>query len=319
MVQVDVFWAWGLGASLAMAAGPQLQKTASPLDSRYFSQTLLFLALVWAPTGMYLLLRHPSWETMQVAESFMALPPLLVLAFGITNVSQGALGFAVGAWLIRRRRARATHLNWMVGYLGMFVVLVHGWDGLGYDRFLYDRGAWPGAPAWTPGAGATPSTLLQALLGFLGSGVNRSLLACGLFLLPAYFFLMVRWAQAGQREAGSIAPSPARLIATLLGTVFGVCLGVAVLASVVVRGVARWWPLDLGIGPDAAGLLGLVSAFALGLAVLWWTLHSGWGPAARLLAPWPGSAPARRLTGGSGGDGGHDAWGGRRGGFELGK
>src|SRR3954469_17508410 len=128
MVQVDVFWAYGWGASLAAAAGPPLVKRERPLESRYFVATLLFLALVWAPTGLLLLLRHPSWETMQVADSFADLPPWLVLAFGITNITQGILGFWVASRLLAAGRTYAAHLNWLMGYFGMFFILLYGWD-----------------------------------------------------------------------------------------------------------------------------------------------------------------------------------------------
>ncbi|MDF2446378.1 MAG: hypothetical protein K0S46_1614 [Moraxellaceae bacterium] len=87
MVQVDVFWAYGFGASLAVAAGSRLLKEKKPLESRFFVVTLLFLALIWAPTGMLLLMRHPSWETMQVAADFRSMNEFLVLGFGITNVT----------------------------------------------------------------------------------------------------------------------------------------------------------------------------------------------------------------------------------------
>src|SRR4051812_32979644 len=126
MVQVDVFWGYGLGASLAVAAGRQLRKLEKPFESKYFVQTLLFLALVWAPTGLLLLLRHPSWETMQVAEGLGRIPPWLTLAFGITNVSQGILGFWAGTLLLKRGRIRLAHLNWWVGYFAMFFILVYG-------------------------------------------------------------------------------------------------------------------------------------------------------------------------------------------------
>src|SRR5436305_14014047 len=118
MVQVDVFWAYGWGASLAAAAGPPLVKRERPLESRYFVQTLLFLSLVWAPTGMLLLLRHPSWETMQAAARLSSLSEWLVLGFGITNITQGILGFWVGQRLLAAARDYAAQLDWIRGYFG---------------------------------------------------------------------------------------------------------------------------------------------------------------------------------------------------------
>ena len=114
MVQVDVFWAYGFGASLALAAGPQLTKLKSPCESKYFVWTILFLALIWAPTGMLLLLRHPSWETMQAAENFNGMNEFLVLGFGITNVTQGILGFWVGYKLLQKNKFYLANLNWMI-------------------------------------------------------------------------------------------------------------------------------------------------------------------------------------------------------------
>ena len=55
MVQVDVFWSYGLGSSFALAASKQLaaERAAKKglLDSPYFSKTLLFLSIVFAPSG----------------------------------------------------------------------------------------------------------------------------------------------------------------------------------------------------------------------------------------------------------------------------
>jgi hypothetical protein len=165
MVQVDVFWGYGWGAALAAAGGRKLVDEKKPLSSGFFVATLIFLSLFWAPTGMLLLLRHPSWETMQAAASFGSIPNLLVLGFGMTNVTQGILGFWVGLLLLRRGRDYLAQWSWILGYYGMFFILLYGWDGLGYDRFLYDRDMLPGSPAWAPGAatGATFSGAISAV------------------------------------------------------------------------------------------------------------------------------------------------------------
>ena len=64
MVQVDVFWSYGLGSSFALAAGKQLaaERAAKKglLDSPYFSKTLLFLSTLFAPSGAWLLWSFPS-------------------------------------------------------------------------------------------------------------------------------------------------------------------------------------------------------------------------------------------------------------------
>ena len=124
MVQVDVFWAYGLGGTLAAAAGKQLKAEAEPLVTKYFVKVLAFLALIWAPTGLLLLLRHPSWETMQVADVMQSMPASLILAFSITNVTQGVLGFLVTTLLIKKGKYYLAHLNWLFGYFWLERVII---------------------------------------------------------------------------------------------------------------------------------------------------------------------------------------------------
>ena len=122
MVEVDVFWSYGIGASFALGAFRQLRKTQaerdpgekrcgakevlrlrrviqeiekgdSPaFDNQYFMKTLLFLSLLFVPSGANLLWSNPNWETMQVG-SYETIPGWLVSAFTITNVTQGILGY----------------------------------------------------------------------------------------------------------------------------------------------------------------------------------------------------------------------------------
>ena len=259
MVQVDVFWAYGLGGSLAAAAGPQLAREPRPFASPYFVKAILFLALVWAPTGLLLLLRHPSWETMQAASSIASMPPSLVLAFGITNVTQGILGFAIGRWLMTRGEARLAHLNWLAGYVGMFFILLYGWDGLGYDRFLYDRDMFAGV-AWSPGVG------LAAGPAFLTSSVARTLYLDGVFLLPPLLYWFGTWtrdgAQGRQKGAGAAALA-------YLGAVFFLALPTAAFAAIATHFADRLLaPLGrtsvAHVVAYVIGLpLGLASAYAL--------------------------------------------------------
>ena len=263
MVEVDVFWAYGFGASLALGAGRQLKRAAKPFESRYFVWTVLFLALFWAPTGMLLLLRHPSWETMQAAGSFSAMSPFLVLAFGITNITQGVLGFWVGLKLIQRDHYYLANLNWLLGYFGMFFILVYGWDGLGYDRFFYDRDMLPGSPAWAPGAG-TGGTLAGTAIAawhLLTSGVALTLYTDGIYLLPPFAVLMYVWFRAGLRSEGQPLPGAAtalalRLLGSYLLGVFVIALGSAIFCAAVVNYVGAL----LGVGNHVARGLGQVPA-----------------------------------------------------------
>lgn len=299
MVQVDVFWAYGFGASLAVAAGNRLVREQKPLESRYFVWTLLFLALCWAPTGMLLLIRHPSWETMQVAADFPAINEFLVLGFGITNVTQGILGFWTGYLLLRSGRHHLANLNWLLGYFGMFFILVYGWDGLGYDRFFYDRDMVAGAPAWTPGAGTgeTLASFLAAVVSFLTSKVAFTLYLDGLYLLPPFMVLMFRWHRDSLEDTGNPVSfwrdGPVWLLSYLAG-VFVVALGAAIFSALVVNGVGAL----LGVGDHVARAQGLVPAatgahvlsyvlgLPLALGVLWLLALRRDGVVNRVLAPW---------------------------------
>ena len=308
MVQVDVFWAYGFGASLAVAAGSQLAKAAkatklipakSPFESRYFVWTVLFLALIWSPTGMLLLVRHPSWETMQVAENFYSLNEFLVLAFGITNVTQGILGFLISYKLMQSRQYYLANLNWMVGYFGMFFILVYGWDGLGIDRFFYDRDMVAGSPAWTAGVG-TGGTVMgtaTAAWNFLTSSVAITLYLDGVYLLPPFAALMYLWHSEALANEGrpitfwGYAPI---LLETYLVAVFVVSLGAAIFSAVVVKYVGAL----LGVGHHIDRALGHVPAettshimsyiigLPLALSMLWFTVLKPNGLVHRILSPW---------------------------------
>lgn len=299
MVEVDVFWAYGFGASLALAAGRQLKKSEKPFETRFFVQAILFLALCWAPTGMLLLIRHPSWETMQAADSLSSMNVFLILGFGITNVTQGMLGFWIGYRLMKAGKYYLANLNWMLGYFGMFFILVYGWDGLGYDRFFYDRDMLAGSPAWFPGAGTGGAwaTGIIAALKFLLSGVAMTLYTDGVYLLPPFVFLMHRWYSEGLRAEGhefTLMGTGISLLLRYLGAVFVVALGAAIFSAVVVNYVGAM----LGVGSHVARGLGQIPAntsmhvlsyvigLPLALSMLWLTLLKPSGMVHRYLGEW---------------------------------
>lgn len=301
MVEVDVFWAYGFGASLALGAGRQLAKKARPFESRYFVWTVLFLALCWAPTGMLLLIRHPSWETMQAADSLASMNEFLILGFGLTNITQGILGFWVGVLLLRQNRIYLANLNWMLGYFGMFFILVYGWDGLGFDRFFYDRDMVAGSPVWMPGvSGATTlAGFFPAVLKFLASGVAFTLYLDGVYLLPPFAVLMYLWYTEGLRSEGyAIQPDRfsfgLRMLRQYLLAVFVIALGAAIFSAVVVNYVGA----ALGVGNHVARGLGQIPAntamhvlsyvigLPLALFLLWFTVLKPGALVHRLLGVW---------------------------------
>lgn len=274
MVEVDVFWAYGIGAALATAAGAPVARASAPLSTTHFTRALLLLSLVWAPTGLLLLLRHPSWETMQVADSFADIPPWLVLAFGLTNITQGIAGFWVSARLLRQGRPWAAHVNWMLGYFGMFFILLYGWDGLGYDRFLYDRDMFGGA-AWTPGAGLQPG----AGPHFLVSTVARTLYLDGAYLLPFLLGAIGLWQRAEAGRTGGPARSALGWAGVHLAMIFGLAFVAAAVAALTVHHLA-----GLLAGVPGGWVLSYLVGLPLALAALWQLLLAPGRPLQRRCA-----------------------------------
>lgn len=235
MVQVDVFWSYGIGAGLGLASAAKGLVPVSPresLRSREAFHTLAFLALCFAPSGFVLLWSFPSWETMHVGTR--ELPGWLVALFGVTNITQGLLGFVVARWLASRGRAFSAWLHWLGGYFGMFFILIHGWDGTGYQRFFAPTAealsGWSWSTAWS----------------WLTSDVALTLLAMGAVLIPWLVGLSVSWLRASPR-----ARSPLALALAVLALLVGGVPAVALLASLLVR----------GLGPFAGALstLGLLA------------------------------------------------------------
>ena len=102
MVQVDIFWSYGLSAGLALAAGPALKNKISFWNNKFITLTLLWTAIIFAPSGIYLLWEFPGWETMFVARNHLSIPTWLVCLFSITNITQGILGFYVTWYFLRK-------------------------------------------------------------------------------------------------------------------------------------------------------------------------------------------------------------------------
>lgn len=262
MVQVDIFWAYAFGAGLALAACRQLVKRSTRndgddgglFDNPYLLKTVLYLSLLFAPSGVYLLWEFPSWETMHVADRSM--PALLVAAFAITNVTQGILGFWVVERLLAWGRGYLAYLQVIAGYFFMFFILVHGWDGSGYKRFL----------------SATKDDFLNwdngNITEWLSSDVALTLLVMGAVLLPVMFWMQYRWFATGLTAAdaevrqGSIGALGFVVVMLLSGVVLPLIMAIA--ASLLVH------------------LLGWVIGLAAFAAVAWLVVLRRGGLACRL-------------------------------------
>jgi hypothetical protein len=251
VVEVDVFWSYGLGATLAVASSRQLverrrEEAAGELEpgerrwsDPFLLKTLLFLSLIFVPSGAYLVWAFPSWETMHAGDRDM--PAWLVAGFALTNVTQGLLAYLVCEWLIARGRTYLAWLQILVGYFGMFFILVHGWDGKGYERFFSpthaDFLAWDGD--WT---------------AWLTSDVALTLAVMGIVLVPVLMYLVSGWQTAGYRLDPPAHPPPGRaaIVVYSLATVFGAALGLAVAAHLAIA----WLGAPLGI-PVAIALVAI--------------------------------------------------------------
>jgi len=237
MVQVDIFWSYGLGAGFAACAAGQIQKQAAEgkfklLENSTFARALIFLGALFAPSGLYLLWQFPGWETMYVASSRDDIPAWLVVLFAITNVTQGILGFWITSLQIRKNRLYAAHLQWVFAYLIMFFILVNGWDGTGYRRFFTRTVA-----EWQAGSDELWTTMAAK---WAVSPVALTLYAMGVIMLPLLFYWMLKGFQEGwelvKAKPGAAArPGNAKLLLTILRIIFLDTLGAAILGHLCIR------------------------------------------------------------------------------------
>jgi hypothetical protein len=257
MVQVDVFWTYALGAGFAAAAARQLKEVSreggSPFTTPYFVSTLLFLSILFVPSGVCLLWAFPGWETMFAGDR--SLPAWLVTLFCVTNITQGILGFWVAYKLIEKDRLYWAYLQAVLGYLAMFFILVHGWDGTGWRRFFYAGSI----EQWRAG-------LELPLYAFAYSKVAGTLYLFGLVMLPVMFYLLCSWIAQGRRLQGlgfdqAGEASTGMLVRLLARTLFLYPLAGAILASILVRlagwvwGAALFAAVFYGVGARKGGLI----------------------------------------------------------------
>jgi hypothetical protein len=243
MVQVDIFWSYGIGAGLAVAAHRQIAKRKEPLrstwdmvlESPYFSKMLLFLGLIFVPSGFWLLWQFTSWETMHAMGR--DLPVWLLGLFAITNVSQGVLGFMICHHLIVRGKLYSAWLNFIGAYLGFFFILIHGWDGKGYQRFL------------APDRNSFENWSWQTAADWFHSEVAFTLYGMAVVLLPVLGGLTLSWLRKGAHEEG-VHSNSLTILSGFFGSALVLALGMAILSSILL--------IQLGLVPGM-----LLSAIAV--------------------------------------------------------
>ena len=211
MVQVDFFWSYGLGAVFAMAAARQLlklrkERKGTAFDNMYFTHALLLLSIFFAPSGICLLWAFTSWETMHVF-TYRTLWAWLVTAFAVTNVTQGILGFWVTYKLLLKGKKYLASLQTVAGHFIMFFILVHGWDGTGYQRFFsFTRQDFLN---WSKG------DPLSNVAAWLVSPVALTLYLFGIILVPWLFGLITRFLKQGYK-LGDVDEKRARRTSRML-------------------------------------------------------------------------------------------------------
>ncbi|MFJ6699530.1 hypothetical protein ACIQM4_26140 [Streptomyces sp. NPDC091272] len=156
MVQADGFFAYATGAALALCvrrsayprhtvhAGRDAEGARPPVHARrdaegarggahHFAVALAYFALLFVPCELWLLWRFPGWETMYAGITMTGWPTAL---FAASLLVLGMLGFTVTRRLVRRGRTRLALVQGAASCSLFVFVMVHGWDGSGYQRFL---------------------------------------------------------------------------------------------------------------------------------------------------------------------------------------
>ena len=217
-------------------------------NNKYFLKNLLFLSLLFVPSGAVLLWSNPSWETMQVGK-YETIPQWLVGIFSTTNVTQGLMGFYLTYKALMKGKYYQASLHTYLSYLGFFFILVNGWDNKGYQRFFsrnresFDDWSWSNVVPW--------AFCDAAMILYTYGGV----------FLPLMYYWLLDWMLKGKdMEAGieeplellDRVPEAMKKMNQFNLAIFGGALGGAILSAVLVRRFG--WARGMAIW---AGLMGL--------------------------------------------------------------
>ncbi len=230
------------------------EANSDAFNNEFFLKNLLFLSLLFVPSGAVLLWSNPSWETMQVGK-YETIPQWLVGIFSTTNVTQGLLGFFLTYRALMKGKYYQASMHTLLSYLGFFFILVNGWDNKGYQRFFsknresFDDWRWGNVVPWA------------------FSDAAMILLAYGAAFLPLMYYWLLDWILKGQdaekgseeRELLDRIPEALKKMSEFNVAIFGGALGGAILSTVLVRrlgwgpGMAAWAAL-MGLSLSKVGL-----------------------------------------------------------------
>lgn len=268
-IQAAFFFSYALGATFALAATRQLQAwerrplpdsvqtpviavraramTANP----YFVSTVLFAAILVAPSGLFLLWQNPAWMTMQASRRGEDLWAGFVLMFAGGVVVAAMVGFWASRALAVIGAGYWAFLQVVAAYFLLFATLIHGWDGQGYRRLLSaDRGAYEG---WSG------DKVVNNVSHFLTSGTFLALVFLGGPVILLMLLIEISWLYEGWQLPGADRDRRVpRVVAVGIAAV-GVHVmpfAGALYGSLLVHAVG-WWA---GVG---------VFAFTVGPLLLW--------------------------------------------------
>lgn len=190
MVEVDVFWSYGLSSGLALAAGADLKNEKNFWNNPYFTVAMAWIALFFAPSGIYLLWNFPGWETMFLAVNHLSIPSWLVMLFSLTNITQAILGFYITWCYLKKGNQKAAWMQTIWSHAAMFFILVFGWDGSGYKRFFY---AGTGEE-WAAGKE-------YPITAFFTAEIFYTLLWMGVVLIPTYIWVVKKFRDGSFKRA----------------------------------------------------------------------------------------------------------------------
>ncbi|NGN67447.1 hypothetical protein G5C51_26520 [Streptomyces sp. A7024] len=254
-VQAALFWAFATGATFALSAARQLQywrgytsdarasgrlhrRAGSAAASPYLLHTVLFAAVLLAPTGLFLLWYNPSWGTMQVADDHDGVWAGFALLYAGGVTIGAALGFLVAQLLILYGAAYWAFLVSVSAHFLFFGTLLHGWDGSGYRRLLTtnqrDLAAWSRDP------------VADNVVDFVTSGTFLALLVFAAGVMGTLLLAEVGWLMEGWDAPGADADRKVpRLVAVAIAAAG--TQGLPLLGALTASGLVRLtsWPVGL--------------------------------------------------------------------------
>lgn len=273
MLEVDFFWTFAIGAMFAVAAARQLKNEQSMWINKYFITLVLFMAIFFGATGMVLLWNFPHWETMQVFNIHGAIPLWFILLWFVTNITNPIIAYYWSWHLIKKDQTYEAFLLSIAGYFVFFFVLIFGWDGTGWQRFLYD----PTMHGWTiinNTTGLWSPGVTDGLAWFV-SNVAITLYILGVVFLTPHFYICGKWAVDGVRSDPAVKDKvPEKGMKPFILIIGGALIGVGLAFLLVLASAAIGWGLtSIGLNPPIIG--GLIGAAIVLVPVYFFGLRRG--------------------------------------------